>query len=349
MIRILIVGAGGMANTHAAAFAAMDGVACVGVVEPVAARRTDFCARHGIEMAFGDLEAALDWGEFDAAANVTPDQVHKATTLPLLSAGKHVLCEKPLATCHADAVAMRDAADAAGVVAMINLTYRNVPALARAREMIAEGRIGKVRHVEASYLQSWLAQHAWGDWRAEDQWLWRLSKAHGSAGVLGDVGVHILDFLTHATGEAVTDMSCRLATFDKAPGGRIGEYVLDANDSCAMTVRLSGGALGVVHASRFATGHVNDLRLRVHGTEGALDVQSVDGESRLRACLGHDLPHARWRHVRTQPAPSTFQRFVAAIRGDAAPDPDFATGATLQRLLDLGVGSDARSGQMLAV
>ena len=87
-------------------------------------------------------------------ANVTPDAAHHATTLPLLAAGRHVLCEKPLATNARHAGEMAEAAARAGVVAMVNLTYRNVPALQQAARMVRDGAIGPVRHFEASYLQS---------------------------------------------------------------------------------------------------------------------------------------------------------------------------------------------------
>ena len=138
--------------------------------------------------------------------------------------------------------------------------------------MIEAGEIGEVRHVQASYLQSWLTGRHWGDWRTEERWLWRLSSAHGSKGVLGDIGVHILDFVTYGTGLDIVGLSARMKTFDKAEGGVIDVYTLDVNDSVAMTVEFSNGALGVVHMSRFATGKPNDLDLLIHGDKGALKV-----------------------------------------------------------------------------
>ena len=172
-------------------------VACVDLVP---GRAEKFAAANGIAQHFESLEAALAWGEFDAAINATPDGVHMATTLALLAAGKHVFCEKPLAPSYPDALAMTEAAEKAGLVNMVNLTYRNSPALQQARKMVEAGEIGELRHVEATYRQSWLVGKAWGDWRTEDQWLWRLSTRHGSTGVLGDVGIHILDFATYRRG-----------------------------------------------------------------------------------------------------------------------------------------------------
>lgn len=343
-IRLLILGTGGMANAHADAFAAIEGVQIVAGIDPHAGRLAEFCARHSVPHSFQSVEEVIAWGEFDAVSNVTPDSVHYVTTMPFLAAGKHVLCEKPLAVSETDAAEMAARATAAGVVNMVNLTYRNVPALNTAADMIAAGRIGEIRHFEAAYLQSWLTQPAWGEWSEQSQWLWRLSTAHGSNGVLGDIGVHIVDFATHAAGLEVAEVSCRLTTFDKAPGGRIGEYVLDANDSFAMHMSLEGGATGVVHATRFASGHINDLSLRIFGTRGGLELRFEQNESHLRACLEPDLMTARWQEVACPPVKTNYQRFIDAIREGGPVFPDFRRGAKLQRVLDLAVASNAQGG-----
>jgi predicted dehydrogenase len=348
-IRLLIIGTGGMAHNHAENFAKIDGVDLVAGVDTWSDKLTDFRSKHGIAQGFASVDEALAWGQFDAATNVTPDPVHFPTTMPLLAAGKHVLCEKPLATSHADAQAMADAAVAAGVVNMVNLSYRNVAALQQAAVMVREGAIGTVRHFEASYLQSWLTQPAWGEWREQSQWLWRLSSAHGSKGVLGDVGIHILDYATFIAGQDVRDISCRLATFDKAPGGRIGDYVLDANDSATMQVVLANGALGTVAATRFASGHLNDLRLRIYGDQGGLEVLFEGGVSRLRACLQPDLMTATWHDVDAPVLPTIYERFVATIRGEGVAEPTFARGAALQRMLDMAEVSASQGGASVAI
>ena len=348
-VRILILGTGGMANNHAEKFAEIEGVSLVAGVDTRPGPLADFCARHNIPNGFASVDEALAWGEFDAVTNVTPDAAHYPTTLPFLKAGKHVLCEKPLATNEADAAAMVAAAEAAGVVNMVNLSYRNVVALQQAAKMVREGAIGNVRHFEASYLQSWLTQPAWGHWDRESQWLWRLSTKHGSKGVLGDVGIHILDYALFIAGLNATEVSCRLATFHKAPGDQIGEYPLDANDSATMQLVLSNGALGTVAATRFASGHLNDLRLRLYGDKGGLEVSFENQISRLRACLEPDLQAASWHEVEAPVLPNIYQRFIAAIRGEGAPDPDFARGAMLQRLLDRAEQSAGQGGLSLSV
>ena len=341
MIRVLIVGTGGMANDHAEAYAKMGGVSLVAGVDTDPDRLADFCAKHDIPNGFASVEEAIAWGAFDAASNVTPDGVHRVTTLPLLAVGKHVLCEKPLAANAADADEMAQAAADAGVVNMVNLTYRNVPALIAAAKMVANGDIGEVRHFEAAYLQSWLTQAAWGNWKTESQWLWRLSTQHGSMGVLGDVGVHILDYATFVAGSDAASLSCRLTTFDKAEGNQIGEYPLDANDSMNMHMQLENGAVGVIHASRFASGHLNDLSLRIYGAKGGLDVRFEGWESRLRACTGDDLEATKWVDVPTPDVQTNYVRFIDAVRNAEQVFPDFRRGAALQAVLDLAVASDA--------
>ena len=334
-IRLLILGTGGMAGAHAGAFAKIDGVSLAAGVDMDPDRLAAFQKEYGIEHGFTSLDEAIAWGEFDAACNVTPDSVHYKTTLDLIAAGKHVLCEKPLATNQAHADEMAAAAQAAGVVNMVNLTYRNVPSLNKAHDLIEEGAIGDIRHFDASYLQSWLTNDAWGDWSSESKWLWRLSTAHGSNGTLGDIGIHILDFATYIAGSDAANVSGRLHTFHKAPGDKIGEYVLDANDSIAMHVGLENGAIGVIHATRFASGHHNDLRLQIFGTTGGLDVELTGEVSRLRASLGEDMRKGEWKDIECPPVQTNYQKFAAAIQAGTMGSPDFARGAALQRVLDL--------------
>jgi predicted dehydrogenase len=346
--RILILGTGAIAHRHAEAFSVLPGCRVVAACDINAERARTFAEMHRIESAFGDLDDAIAWDGFDAAVNATPDGVHKETTLKLIAAGKPVFCEKPLAQNFDDARVMTEAAEAAGLMNMVNLTYRNAHALQMARRMVEAGEIGTVRHVSASYLQSWLTGAHWGDWRTDERWLWRLSSAHGSMGVLGDIGIHILDFLMFGTGLEIAALGARMRTFDKAEGGAIGAYTLDVNDSVAMTVEMSNGALGVVHLSRLATGKLNDLDLTIHGDKGALKVWSDHENSRLEACLGADVATQTWRPVECPPTPKNADRFVIALLCGQNGEPDFRRAAEVQKLLDLCFVSHAE-GRMLAV
>ncbi len=347
-MRLLILGTGGMANQHARHFAAIDGVTLVGGVDVDPVRLEKFNATHGVPNGFASLDAAIAWGQFDAVANVTPDSIHHPTTIAALKAGKHVFCEKPLATDAVKAFEMVDAAETSGLINMVNLTYRNVAQLQKAREIVTSGEIGAVKHVEASYLQSWLVSKAWGDWRTESQWLWRLSKKHGSNGVLGDIGVHILDFASFGAGLDIDHVFARLKTFDKAPGNKIGEYELDANDSFTMAVDFSNGALGVIHATRWATGHFNELRLRVYGERGGVEVQHRHDWSKLLVCLGEDAETGTWKEMAVEPVLTNYQRFAASVASGANDEPNFRHAANLQKVLDLAMVADAEKKELAA-
>jgi predicted dehydrogenase len=339
-MRLLILGTGGMANHHAEHFAAIAGVELVGGVDVDPTRLETFQAKHKIPNGFASLDAAIAWGQFDAIANVTPDSIHHPTSIAALNAGKHVFCEKPLATDYAKAMEMTQVAEKAGLVNMVNLTYRNVAQLQKAREIVTSGQIGAVKHVEASYLQSWLVSKKWGDWRTGPQWLWRLSKKHGSNGVLGDIGVHILDFASYGAGLDIEHVFARLKTFDKAPGNKIGDYDLDANDSFTMAVDFSNGALGVIHATRWATGHFNELRLRVYGEKGGVEVQHRHDWSKLRVCLGDDIETGDWKEMEVPAVETNYERFVKAVKAGKTMEPSFRHAANLQKVLDLAMVSD---------
>ena len=347
-MRLLILGTGRMAGAHAEAFSRISGVSLVGCVDINAETAQAFAAKHAIPQAFTSIEDAAQAVVFDAVTNCTPDMAHHGTTMAAMKTGAHVFCEKPLATNYADAAEMADEAQRLGIVHAVNLTYRNVAALQKARDIIEAGGIGAVRHFEASYLQSWLTQPAWGDWRTDPTWLWRLSSKHGSLGVLGDVGIHIVDFASFAIGADVRTLTGQLATFDKAPGGKIGDYTLDANDSFSATMTLASGALGVVHASRFATGHLNDLSLSIFGDLGGVRLTNTGPLGTLEICDGSGMETGSWRSVPLMPVPTNFERFARAVQTGQGMTPDFHTGARLQAVLD-GVFEASRTGREISL
>ena len=340
MIRIAIVGTGGMANAHAQAYAKIKGCKLVAGCDVIPERAKAFAERHGIPNAYGDVDEMLADVEFDALSNVTSDAAHAPVSLKAIAAGKHVLCEKPLATNYPDARKMASAAKRKGVINMVNFSYRNSAAIHRAHRLIRQGAIGRVIHVEASYLQSWLTSTHWGNWREGPAWLWRLSTAHGSKGVLGDIGVHIIDFASYAAGD-IKSVNCRLKTFPKAKGGRVGKYKLDANDSAVMTVELANGAVGAIHTTRWATGHKNSLLLRVYGDKGGIVVDLDKSYTELRICRGKAMHEAAWSTIKCRPTPSIYRRFIKSVRRGVNDQPDFARGAAIQKVLDACFQSDA--------
>ena len=341
-VRIAILGTGGMANSHAQRFKEIPGVQLVAACDVDRARVEAYAAKHGIPATgvFTDFAQLLRECPCDAIANVTPDAYHAPLSIQALKAGKHVLCEKPLGLDHAETRRMVAAAKKAGTVAMVNFSYRDWSAIQAIAARVHAGEIGEIRHVEASYLQTWLSSPIWGEWSTTPAWLWRLSTKHGSKGVLGDVGVHIVDFATYPAGP-IKKVFAQLKAFDKAPKNRIGEYPLDANDSALMQVEFANGALGVIHTTRWATGHANRLALKLHGTKGALSFDSDHGKDTYRACLGKDVATATWQEHKAKPTPNNYHRFIASIRAGQTDQPDFARGSEIQRVLDACLESDA--------
>lgn len=345
---ILLIGTGRMAGQHALRLNQIQGVRVLAAVDVDRNRVEAFCKEHDIEHAYQDLNIALSERQFHACSVVTPDAWHAPVSITCLNAGLPVLCEKPLSDSLEMADEMVAVARQANVLTMVNLSYRTSGSLSKARRLIDDGELGDVRHVEASYRQSWLASDYWGDWRTEDAWLWRLSKEHGSLGVLGDIGIHILDYLCAGVGMKITGLQCRLQTFDKAPGNRIDEYPLDANDSCVMNIELENGALGVVHMSRYYTGYTNDLMLTIHGTRGAVRLSTGALGDQLMVSIGSDMNTQTWKSQVCKEQPDTFDRFVKALKSNTTATPDFAHAAQLQRYLSLGFQSH-ESGKWLSV
>lgn len=320
-----------MGRRHARIFRKIAGCALVGMADAEIKKATSLSERYGNPKAFSSLEELLDSCDVDAISVVTPDAAHVSVALAAIERGKHVFCEKPLAVNSDDAYKLSRAAAEAGIINMVNFTYRSAPAIQHAQAIIRDGEIGQVVHVEASYLQSWLSDEE-PAWRTDWTKLWRLSSRHGSKGVLGDIGVHALDFASFPVGD-ITAVSCRLQSFDELKGAPIGEYLLDAHDSAVINVEFSNGALGVIHSTRWASGHSNSLRLRVFGTLGSIVVDLDASNRHLLQFRGRNSNANRWRKIACPHTPNNFDRFIQSIRTGVNDQPDFARGAIIQNIL----------------
>lgn len=334
MIKIAIVGTGGMANAHANEFAKIRGCKVVAGVDIDPARAKAFCENHRIPEVYGSVHELLKGCDFDAASVVTPDAFHVQCALPLVRAGKHVLCEKPIAPTAREGKRLVTAAKKSGVINMINFSYRNSPVLHRARQLVEKGEIGNIRHFEAHYLQTWLSSTVWGDWRTSTNWLWRMSTAHGSKGALGDIGVHIVDLATYVAAEDAASIRANLKTYRKNRTNRVGEYVFDANDSAYMQVELQGGGAGTISATRWATGRENSLALSLYGDRGALRFDLDRPGNELDVCIGRDVNRAAWKTIPCRQTPSMYQRFIRSIQTGRNDMSDFHRGWQVQKVLD---------------
>ncbi|MFF5455121.1 Gfo/Idh/MocA family protein [Streptomyces sp. NPDC012950] len=318
--------------------------------------------RHGWAAAETDWRALIARDDVHLVDVCTPGDSHAEIAVAALEAGKHVLCEKPLANSVAEAEAMAAAAARAGErgqVAMVGFNYRRVPALAHARRLVAEGRLGALRHVRLSYLQDWLVD-------PDFPLTWRLEREHAGSGALGDLGAHIVDLAQYLAGEPLVGVSAQLETFVRerpllagvsagphASGGT-GHGPVTVDDAAVFTGRLASGALATFEASRMAPGRKNALRLEINGERGSLafDLERLNELSfhdhtepavtaGFRRILvtepGHPYLEGWWPPGHTLGYEHTFAHqardLVTAIAAGTAPAPSFADGLQVQRVL----------------
>jgi predicted dehydrogenase len=225
-----------------------------------------FAARWGWQGITTRWQDLVGHGELELVDVATPNHVHAEPSIAMLEAGKHVACEKPLAGTLADARAMRDAAKKAkGTRTFVWYNYRRCPAVALAHQLVAEGRIGRVYHVRAAYLQSWGGP--------ETPLLWRFDESAAGSGAHGDLNAHIVDMCRFVTGEELVEVHGAVArTFVEErtiPGTtRKGKSTVD--DAVLFLATLSGGGVASFEATRLAAPHQNANSLEVNGEKGSL-------------------------------------------------------------------------------
>ncbi len=305
---------------------------------------------------YGWAESATDWrtvldrDDIHIVDICVPGWMHAEIAIAALEAGKHVLVEKPLANTLAEAELMTAAAAKArarGVQSMIGFNYRRVPALALAKELIAEGRLGTVRHVRASYMQDWLTD-------AQAPMTWRLNKETAGSGALGDIASHAIDQVLYLLGDTVTEVSGRLHTFVNHRPGAGGPEQVTVDDAAWATLTLASGAIASVEVSRMATGRKNSLALEIYGDKGSLlfDLENLNElgfldatlpvrEQGFRRILVNEPDHPYmgawwpqghvigWEHSFTH----QIRDLLTAINNGTAPSPSFDDGLAVQRIL----------------
>ncbi|MBT2534102.1 Gfo/Idh/MocA family oxidoreductase [Arthrobacter sp. ISL-48] len=321
-----------------------------------------------------DWRRLIERDDIDLIDICTPGDTHADIAIAALEAGKHVLCEKPLANSVAEAERMTEAAEEAakkGVFAMCGFTYRRTPALALAKRMVEQGRLGNIRHVRAQYLQDWLSDE-------NAPMTWRLDKSKSGSGSLGDIGAHSIDAAQWVTGQKISGVSALLQTFvperplagnlvglgghgdatGNAPRGAV-----TVDDAAIFSARFDGGAaaagaastgaIGVFEATRYALGRKNAMRLEVNGTKGSLAFDFEDMNV-LSVYDAAESPDAGFRRIMvTEPEHPYVGNWwptghglgyehgfthqvvdlVNAIGEQRQPEPSFADALQVQRVL----------------
>jgi len=331
-----------------------------------------FADQWGWESATTDWKEVVGRDDIDLVDISTPNNVHKAIAVAAAKAGKHILCEKPLAMNAAEGEAMVEAAAAAKVVNMVNHNYRRVPAVALAKQMIDAGELGDIYHFRGVYLQDWIVDPKF-------PLVWRLRKELTGSGVHGDLNAHIIDLALWLVGP-IAEVTGMMKTFiterplpasegslSASPSGTMGKVTVD--DAAAFLARFENGAIGTFESSRFATGRKNGQRFEINGSKGSIVFElerlnelqfyndsDATGRHGFRLIQVTEASHPYianywpaghiigWEH--------TFINAVAdVINGivDGAPvHPTFADGLVTQEVLD-AVEQSAASGMWVSV
>jgi predicted dehydrogenase len=212
-----------------------------------------------------DYQRLLERDDIGLVDVATPGNTHHEMAIAALEAGKHVLCEKPLANTLEESREMLDAAKATGTVNMVCFNYRRAPAVQLAKQLIEEGRLGEIRHWRAAYLQDFILD-------PELPLIWRFRRDVAGSGALGDIGAHIID-LAHFLVGPIAEVVGATETFIKerpleGPGGGTGEVTVD--DAAAFLARFENGAMGTFEATRLAPGRRNHNSFEINGSRGSL-------------------------------------------------------------------------------
>ena len=331
---------------------------------PLAPRMAAICGRDRAAVAAAarrlgwaawetDWKRLVDRDDVELVDVCTPGSSHAEISIAALEAGKHVLCEKPLANTVEEARAMAAAAAGAaarGVRAMVGFNFRRVPAVALARQLIAGGRLGAIRHVRAAYLAAHVVD-------PEFPLVWRLRAEEAGSGALGDLGAHAVDLAQYLVGDHIAGVSGLTETFVRErplPGGG-GRGPVTVDDAAAFIARFGGGAVGSFEATRFATGHTEGLSVEVNGELGsvvwelgalnqlgvfdATDDPATQGFRRVQVTRAdHPYAGAWWPDGHTIGYEHTFTHEVrdllVAIAAGNDPVPSFADGLRVQQVLD---------------
>jgi len=337
-IGFAIVGTGGIANAHMMAIKGNPHTDIVGFAEIREGVAEAFSARHGVDVPiFSDYRELLAMDGLDAVVVATSNDAHGPISVAAVEAGKHTLCEKPMTTRFADAEAMVAAARKTGVRSMIGYSKRYFRGTRFLYDFLRRENLGRVYHVRAFYLQGWLSN-------PNAPIAWRLERERTGTGVLGDLAAHVTDLAQYLIGDDIARVTGMMKTFvSERPSmtdpGR--KQTVDVDDACMFGAEFRNGAMGVIEASRNATGRPDHWRIEIDSEKGAVVYDSTDRLVRLALAEG-PTRLAGWVDL---PVPSYFygeevsefqtemNHFVECIRSGQTPSPTFEEALKTERVL----------------
>lgn len=362
-LNIAIVGAGMIGAVHRRA-AILAGANVLGVCASTPERSKDVAAQWNLSRAYADIDEVVTDPEVHVVHICTPNALHKPYAEAALKAGKHVVCEKPLATSVEDASGLAELARQSGLVATVPFVYRYHPVVREARARIAAGELGPLRLMHGSYLQDWLMDPGANNWRVDPA-------KGGPSRVFADIGSHWCDLVEWVSGQRFAEVSATFATviperasasrqsFTAAVAGGVKEAVTSEDVAAAM-FRTAEGILASVTVSQVSPGRKNRLWFELDGARASVAFDQEDSERLWMGYADHtahflrdpSTGSAEQRRLAVLPAghaqgyAQCFEAFVAdtytAIRGER-PDglPTFDDGVRAARITDRVVASAA--------
>jgi predicted dehydrogenase len=315
---------------------------------------------YGWEEADCEWKRVIERKDIDVVDISTPGYLHHPMALAAAATGKHIICEKPLANTLGEAREMLRAVQNAGVKHYVNYNYRRVPAVAFAKRLIEEGRLGKIYRYHGAYLQDWIMD-------ADFPLVWRLEKKYAGSGALGDIAAHASDLSQYLNSD-ITEVVGELTTFikerpladepsgawgSKGRGGKKGKVTVD-DDACFLA-HFKNRSIGVFQATRFAGGRRNYNAFEIHGSKGSLawnmeqcnklqffDRTDPPVRQGFRSILVTEADHpyvgAWWPPGHIIGYEHTFVHalydFLTCLEEDRMPEPNFREGVKVQAVLD---------------
>lgn len=292
-LNIGMIGYGFMGRAHSNAYSKVShffDLEYTPVLKAVCARdeakAKEFAAKWGYESIETDWKKLLERKDIDAVDICTPNNLHKEISIAAAKAGKIILCEKPLAMDTAEGEEMCQAVEKAGVANIVWYNYRRIPAVTFAKQLIDSGKLGRIFHYRANFLQDWTIS---ADLPQGGAGLWRLDAAAAGSGVTGDLLAHCIDTAIWLNG-GVKDVTAMTETFIKerthTATGKKQEVKID--DACAFLCHFTNGSLGLFESTRYARGHKALYTFEINGEKGSIKWDL------------HDLHRLQWFDHRTE-------------------------------------------------
>jgi len=369
-LNVAMIGGGFMAKAHAMAYVAMPMFFWPVPAIPhrqIVVDVSDAIAEES-RQRFGFDEASSNWREVVCRSDIdivdicTPNHLHAEIAIAAAKAGKHIICEKPLARTVEESRAMCEAVKAAGIVNMVAFNYRRTPAIALAKKYIDEGRIGRLLNFRGTYLQDWSAD-------PDSPLSWRFQKKIAGSGALGDIASHVVDIAHYLIGEidevnAITTTYNKTRPLQQSGVDQLGAAVkvhdgergeVDVDDEVLSMLKFNNGTIGSLEATRNAYGRNNFITLEIHGTKGSIHF-NYERRDELQVMFADDRADERgFRTVYTGPAHPYGKGlwpipalgigygetkiiecydFIQAIMRRKQPSPNFSDGLQVDLVLD---------------